>query len=294
MATAHGWTVVVLKGAVAALSDSTAVDLGDLDILVPPPEARPLAAALDDAGYSASGGSNERHLTGRIARGQLTIEIHTITDAADPGWSRAVWNHLVPVPGTSSIRQLAPPEHLWHLLTHIVVYHRFRSGAIRDLLLIRDAVTACSEAELSQVTVRIESHRCADALRGVLWTAKQLRGSEALVDRYMSQAAVLYYLDWQANRLALPSVLRGDVGTWAFSLLRPKTQLRRSWDRIWTESMGRSEVPWIAKIEQQTPPLGRVVRVVTRMVRAAVAVMYAVPLAVMAAVVARRAARSIA
>jgi hypothetical protein len=286
--------VVVLKGAVAALSDSTAIDLGDLDILVPPPEARPLAAALDDAGYHASGGSNERHLTGRVAQGELAIEIHTITDAADPAWSGAVWNQLAPVAGMSSILQLAPPEHLWHLLTHIVVYHRSRSGAIRDLLLIRDAVAACSEDELSEVTGRIGSHRCAEALRGLLWTAVHLGGSEAFVDRYMSQAAALYYLDWQANRLALPQVLRGDVGTWAFSLLQPKTQLRHSWNRVWTESMGRSELAWIARLEQHTPLLGRVARVAGRMVRVAVAVVYAVPLAVTASVVARRAVRSIA
>ena len=294
IAARHGWTVVVLKGAVAALRDSTAVDLGDLDILVPPQEAQALAAALEDVGYRASGGSNQRHLKGRVAEGELEIEIHTVTDAADPAWSGSVWNRLIPVDGTSRSRQLAPPDHLWHVLTHVVVYHRFRSGAIRDLLLIRDAVAACCENELGEVSDRIESHQHADALRDVLWTAVQLRGNKAFVDRYVSQAAVLYYLDWQANRLALPQVLRGDVGSWAFSLLQPKTQLRHSWDNIWTESLGRSQSPLIARLEQKAPLLGRVMRVASRMGRAAMAMVYAVPLAVMASFVARRATRSLA
>ena len=286
------WKIIVLKGAVVLQKDRSGLDLADVDILATHSDAPRLATALDRAGFSGIGFGSDQHLKGRIAEGELTIEIHTVVDASDPSWSQTVWDRLVPLQGTSGLRRLSARDHLWHLLTHVVVHHPHRQGAIRDLLLIRDAVADCSQDELVDLTKDIASHPYTTTLEDVLESARELGGTVPFVDRFISQSATVYYLGWQGNRLPLPWVIRAEASMWACMLLLGRAAFRRFWDWVLMEDVDQSLFPLIAWLEQRTSRFGRAARVASRLIRGGIAAMLAVPLALVASVVVRRVTKS--
>jgi hypothetical protein len=291
LAGAHGWSVVVLKGGVAALSDRDAVDLTDVDVLTPPDQARALAAALDSVGYRDLGPSSPFHLKAMTAEGALPLEIHANVDMAGCEWGESIWSRVVPLARTTCLGRLAVRDSLWHLLVHVGVAHAYRRGAIRDLVLTSRALIECSPAEAAEVTARIAGHPYADALRDLLYMARGLAGMGPLTDRFAHQAAVSHYLLSQDSWLPLGAVLRGDIGRWAVALLAGRPEMRTEWNRVGAITRGVSLSRPIAWVEQRAPRLGRAVRVAARLLRVSIGIAVGLPLAAAAAVVASRATR---
>jgi hypothetical protein len=287
----HGWGVVVLKGGVAALTDRDAADLADIDVLARSDDARALAAALDSAGYRADGASSPLHLAGRVAEGGLEVEVHTSIDMVGCPWSESVWTRVTPLAGADHVRCLAPRDHLWHLLVHVGVLHPYRRGAIRDLLLLGQALTRCSHDDLAEVTAAIASHPYARTLQDMLCMARGLAGTAPLEDRFAYQATVASLVRWHGRWLPLPEVIRADVGKWAIALLSGRADMRMEWGRVRMVTTGPSISRPIAWIEQRAPRLGRGVRVASRVLRVAIGIAFGLPLALAAAVVAARATR---
>jgi hypothetical protein len=292
LAARGGWEVAVLKGGAACFDDRDALDLADLDVLARPADARALAAALDASGYGDAGPSSPQHLEGRMSRGGLKVEVHTAIDMADAGRDADVWNAVVPIEGTACLRLLAPRDHLWHLLVHVGVLHPYRRGALRDSLLIAQAVRRCGRADLEGIDTRIADHVHGDVLRDLLITARALMGTGPVPDRFTYQAAVSYFVSYHGRRVPLPELLRADVGKWAVALVSGRDDVRREWGRIRMVTTGRSLSRQIAWIEARSPWVGRLVRVTSRVVRVGIGALLGAPLAAAAAHAARRATRA--
>ena len=286
-----GGSVVVLKGGVAALSDRDAVDLVDVDVLARPDEARALAAALDAAGYRGDGPSSPLHLEGRIAEGGIRVEVHTSIDMAGCGWSERIWGRVTPLAGATRLRRLAARDHVWHLLVHAGVLHPYRRGVIRELVLLSQALTQCSEDDLAEVTAQVRRHPYARTLQDMLSMARGVAGAAPPEDRFGYQAAMSYVVRWSGRWLPLPEVIRDDVGRWTVALFSGRAEMRKEWERVRLVTLGPSASRSIAWIERRAPRLGRGVRVATRVLRVAIGIAFGLPLALGAAVVAARATR---
>src|SRR5690242_17049492 len=182
LAAAHGMAGVVLKGGVAALTSSAPVDLHDVDVLVRPPAAERLAALLDKEGFHATGPAGTAHLTQRVSPNAVQIEVHFALNEFE--LSDAMWARARPLNGTAGLSRLGAADHVWHLLVHSVVTHPHRRGALRDVLLVAEAVRDCSPAEVEDVERRCASHRLGRALRDVLAMARGLGGGGPVRDRF--------------------------------------------------------------------------------------------------------------
>jgi hypothetical protein len=292
LAAEHGWVVVVLKAGVAAMTDRDAVDLADIDVLARSDDARALAAALDSAGYRADGASSPLHLAGRVAEGGLKVEVHTRIDMVGCPWSESVWTGVTPLAATMHLCRFAPRDHLWHLLVHVGVLHPYRRGAIRDLLLLSQALTPCSDGDLADVTAELETHPYAHTLQDMLSMARGLAGTAPLEDRFTYQASVASLVSWQGRWLPVPDVIRADVGKWAVALIAGRADMRREWGRVRMVTTGPSLSRPIAWIERRAPRLGRGVRVTSRVMRVVFATVLAAPLALLAAYAAARATKA--
>ncbi len=152
------WPVVVLKGGVSVLAPEQAVDMVDLDLLAPPAAARELAAELDRVGYGASGAGTSRHLATRSIGAELPIDIHVTLNRNGKPLPEDIWQRLRPVASMGGLHILSAPDHLWHLLDHVVNDHPERMGSTRELLLLKGAVAQCSDTEWRGILARIAAH----------------------------------------------------------------------------------------------------------------------------------------
>jgi hypothetical protein len=73
-----------------------------------------------------------------------------------------------PIAGLPALLQLAPVDHLWHLIVHVGAGHKDRTGAIRDQLLIRYTASRCTHADLAEVRRRISERGDAQLLTNVM------------------------------------------------------------------------------------------------------------------------------
>ncbi|HVG44437.1 MAG TPA: nucleotidyltransferase family protein, partial [Longimicrobium sp.] len=129
----HGWEGVVLKGGATVLGGGRELDVQDLDLLLPPGQARALAAVLDGAGYERKeadlppGAPNRHQLAGRMRPGGMLVEVHV--DLAPVGENPDPGGDSLPLP-VAGLRRLRPAAHLWHVLTHGALHHPERRGAL--------------------------------------------------------------------------------------------------------------------------------------------------------------------
>ncbi|MGD8726974.1 MAG: nucleotidyltransferase family protein [Gemmatimonadales bacterium] len=277
--------VVVLKGGVAACSDARAVALADIDLLVRPSEAERFAGALDDAGYSAHGAGSVLHLSKRVARETLPVEVHRTLDETDEEWVGAVWERTRPLECTETLRRLGARDHTWHLLTHVVVQHPFRAGAIRDLHIIAGALAECDPAELASLRDATDQRPESETFRDVLTLAQEFSGEQEPEDRFRRRAAAAYAFHEYGGRLPGPTIFKSDVATSTFAMLQGPSAYGRWYRRVmWRRVAGRSRFPPIAWLEARSRRVGRMARVASRAVRLAVAA----PLALVLTVASRR------
>src|SRR5690349_21484182 len=141
LVSAHGMPAIVLKGGVAALVSPAPVDLTDVDVLVRAPDAERLAALLEGEGLHATGPAGTAHLAQRVAPNDVHVEVHFGLNEFE--LDDAIWSRARPVDRVAGLSRLGAADHLWHLLLHTVVIHSYRRGALRDVLLIAEAIGDC-------------------------------------------------------------------------------------------------------------------------------------------------------
>ncbi|MBV9111002.1 MAG: nucleotidyltransferase family protein [Gemmatimonadetes bacterium] len=205
-----GWRGIVLKGGVAALSGAP-LDVADVDILVHEPDADEIGATLRAGGLQPhgvdvpAGAAGFSHLTPLAAEGSVVLELHYAVpelENEDP-WADAVET------GTPGLLRLAPAAHLWHVLSHAVDAHPERRGAVRDLLVTRDALAACSPAERARVEARARASGTRRALLATLDAAAALLEGHVPGDEMRDAAAlrVLMAGEERMRRLSTPAQL---------------------------------------------------------------------------------------
>ena len=229
----RGWPGVVLKGAACALLGEP-LDLADIDVLVRTEHAEGLAGALGGAGghrpvgaHVEAGRAGQWHLAGMAAPSAVPVEIHydlPQLGAVEP------WEGTVET-SQAGLRALAPPLHLWHVLVHGAFHHPERCGSLRELLLLRAALRACSPAELREVETRIDASPAHPLLRRVMAWVTGGDGETGDGDPFRAAAALRYGL-WQARRrVGEPGRRERALVTAAFSHALGHGQARLLWGR---------------------------------------------------------------
>lgn len=227
---ARGWAGVVLKGGAAVLGRACEVDVRDLDVLVRPEHAPPLAADMDAAGYTHEGpdfdpaAPNRHELAARTRDGQILVELHF---GLAPRLDGDPWAGAVPlaVPG---LFRMAPANHLWHVLLHGTLHHPERRGGLRDVLVAAAAVRWCAPGDLAEVERRCRDHprgrlpeRMLEMARGVV------EGAPA--DRFRRQAAAAYLLYQFTGRYHPREALLLPLGRTVFALAEGAGEYARLW-----------------------------------------------------------------
>lgn len=189
----RGLTVAVMKGAVAVLRRG-APDLSDVDVYASASEAAVLAEEIDRLGYRAVGAPGAHALRLRATEDSLPVEVHT----SIPGTHGAPERRLVPAPSLPGLFVLHPADHLWYVLHHATEQHAERRGALRDLLVLADAMDACTPDDRREVDRWTAAHWRPELLRRVLEMADALRRREgAPADPFRLDAAGRYVaLGW--------------------------------------------------------------------------------------------------
>ena len=279
LAAAHQIPALVLKGGVAALTSTAPVDVYDVDVLVRPLHAERLAGLLDKQGFTGEGPAALAHLAQRIVPNAVHIEVHFAIQ--DIEVSDAMWQRARPLDGVPGLSSLGAADHLWHLLVHTGVTHPHRRGALRDILLIAEALRECAPAELREVERRISAHPLSPHLEGLLAMARELRARVPVRDRFRREAAANYLLrgllGLRHSRFWTTAFL-----TALFAQLGGVADRRLEWAWAWRPPTNPSPWGFAARLERSSPRLGRWCRTGGRVARLLVARIVAFPVAVAA------------
>jgi putative nucleotidyltransferase-like protein len=280
LVTAHDLEAVVLKGGVAALMSPAPVDLSDLDVLVRAPQADQLAALLDAEGFRGTGLAGTAHLAQRVAPHTVQVEVHFALNEFEP--DEGVWGRIRPVNGVAGLWKLGAADHLRHLLMHTVVIHAYRRGALRDVLLIAEALGDCNPAELAAAEDRVRAHPLSQRLHDLLAMARELRDGLPLQDRFRREAAANYVLrgplGWLGYSRFWTTAFLGAL----FAQLGSATERRFEWTVAWQRPTFPS--PWglAVRLERRWPRFGRWCRSVVKVARLIVVRAAAWPVALIA------------
>jgi len=255
-------SAVALKGGVGAALGDAPVDVADLDLLLPTPEAAlEVARALEsEAGYYAVGqdppldSMAAHHLAARITDSALLVELHFAIPRL--GDRAALWTGTKPT-SVAAVQQLSPEVHAWHLLVHSVLQHPDRRGQVRELILLRRAIDACSPAQRGEVRRRMAQSSAARVLADVWDMAEGLDSGQAPADPLRPSAAV---------RLALAAGAR--PGPMAVRSLLALVHGGHEYARLWRDprsgalhSPGFRGDTWL---DRRAPRLAWAARVVAR------------------------------
>jgi hypothetical protein len=162
----EGWRVVVLKGS-ADIASGIDVLAMDVDVWVEPGVEPLLARRLDEAGFRPQRSDGHFHLAPRTMPGALQVEIHrAVTGFPRP--DELPVERATPLPALPPLLRLAPEDHAWTILCQAVDKHPDRRTRIRDLFLLREALTACPPAGLERLEERVRHSRDEGVLRRML------------------------------------------------------------------------------------------------------------------------------
>lgn len=250
--------VAVLKGGVHAAGDS-AVDLGDLDVLVPPDEVAGFAAALESIGWRATGGSSPE-VRRSLEAHRVTLEIHERLESGSDRLASA-WERTEPLAALPSLRQLGPGDNLLHVVRHVALTHPHRRTRLRDLWLISRSARRCSALEVASAFEGLEDY-AGRISRATLDAALRLcRDPDEEGDR----RALIGYVLAQRHPLPLvPRTVNEFVDLWAFSMLQGPWERRQIWAGARLRSLTGSSRAYIRAIERRSERLGRIGRVTAR------------------------------
>jgi hypothetical protein len=215
---------IVLKGGLSVIGNAP-LDLNDLDILLPRSDGDRLFNALIEDGYHPPGGA------GRFCPG--------------------LW-------------RLAPADHLWHVLIHNVGKHPERRGRIRDLLLLRSAIDACSPDDIAAVKRVAVGHVLTGELNKTLTCVLGSSDSPANNDPLEETALLAYLLAVRKENRARVYPTSGMVSLWVYALLSGPIERRDMWAPVLARPKGLSSRGAIRYLQLTVPRLARVVQVCGR------------------------------
>ena len=282
LAAAHDMPAIVLKGGVAALTSAAPVDLHDVDVLVRPDAAPRLALLLEGEGFHATGPGGMVHLAQQVTPNAVHIEVHFAL--ADVELTDAMWRRARPLNGASGggLSRLGAADHVWHLLVHSVVTHPHRRGALRDVLLLAQALRDCTPAELADVERRGAGHRLARVLGDQLAMARELAAGGPVRDRFRREAAANYLLRGPLGWLGFSRFWSPALTGALFTQLAGAAERRHEWRLAWTRPDFPSPWAWVARLEPRAPRLVGLCRNAVKVMRLIVCRGVAWPVAVAA------------
>ena len=271
-----GLEVIPLKGTRALLAPGTTLTLKDVDVLATPGMTAAAEHALAAAGFVATSRSYLHVVLSRPGT-RTPVELHgTIWPEAVVG-AADLWAAAPPADPRTGLRALDPSDHLWLCLVHVVAVHPDRGGRLRDLLVIQAAQAECTTSHLAVVSARMAAHPMAARLGSELEMA---RGRESAHDRAREDriAVTWYALDVLVARTPAGTLLKMALSTWASMLAAPSVRWQDLLHRLLTTG-GRSRLGPVARLEERTPFLGRVVRVGIRLIWIVPVIVLAIPYA---------------
>ena len=243
LAAERGVPALVMKGGVEAAAGGELTDIADVDLLVPPADARPLAAAMEAQGYRPVHRDFPPDVPGaydlapRVVPGGIPVEVHFRVPGLGEGAD--LWEGARPS-GVPGLLRPAPERHLWHVLTHAVAHHPERRGLLRELLRVRAALAPCAPEERAWVERRLEGHAAAPYLRAVLAMAAALEAGEVPADPFRATAASAYLLVGLAGRGVPLDGRFGSVLAWATHALASRSG---EYGRLWRGAPHSAIVP---------------------------------------------------
>jgi hypothetical protein len=257
-ALAEGRSLAVLKGGVSVIRGQP-TDLMDFDVLGRADDAAALVAFLDAHGFHPASAAGAVQLELRMGPGMLPVEVHT--ELAGLIGEPEAWRGWLTAP-IAGLQMLQPEFHLWYVLHHCTLQHTERRGRIRDLLVISEAMAACSPAEIASVEARMNRHRHARTLRDQFQMAKALASGEATPDAYRLITATLYVLNEWVKRHSYPTLVNLWMcyGTLSLAAARSDRPSDLGGDTLAVPS-GR---PWLIFLRRVLPRAERLVRLIIR------------------------------
>jgi hypothetical protein len=256
---------IVLKGGLG-VANNTLLDLNDLDILLPISEGRRFFSALIEDGYHPSGGAGRYTFNQLWRDGALAVEIHHGIHEGLVYPDGKFWPGAGEIPACPGLWCLAPADHLWHVLIHNVGKHPERRGRIRDLLLLRSAIEACSPGDIATVKRKSSSHELSRELDMTLACALRSSNDPAIDDPLEELALVAYLLANRKENRAKVYPTSGMVNSWVYALLSGPAERRLIWATVLVRAPGLSKISAIRYLQLTAPRLGRLVHVCGRFV----------------------------
>jgi hypothetical protein len=183
----------VLKGGVNAVAGrAPTLPLADLDLLVTRGNVSKLVDELVTAGFGSPARELLHHQGLTPSSGRLAVEVHWTTHDDGRPLESEVWKRLKPVSEVPPLKQLAPEDHLFHLIEHAIVVHRERSIALRDVVLIGSVARACEQSELHNVRMRIADFDQSPAMLSLLNLATSVASGRKTIDPFTESCATFY------------------------------------------------------------------------------------------------------
>jgi hypothetical protein len=283
------WPIVVLKGAAAALTPDSAVDMEDVDVLLHPDHVHAFREALADAAYRDAGtGASARHLSGLTNGDLLKIDVHFALDAEGAALDAHLWDRLRPVPGAEGLWTLAPADRVWLTLIHVTVEHPNRRSSARELLLLASELANVEEGGRA-LARRVAEHPDGVVLQRVLDEARALNRGAPGSGVLRADAAATYTVRRMLRGARLPQVLLQWSYQTAFAVLLGRAARRGIWQRLLTRK-GRSQMRWLAAFEDRHAAIGATLRLGGRAASALASLIVALPVSLVSVLARRRVA----
>jgi hypothetical protein len=221
--------VIILKGGVNAITGSgPAVPLGDLDILVPREHIDGMVETLVSAGFGSPTKELDHHHALTAAGERLVVEVHWTTHDDGSAIGNEVWNRTVPIENATPLRKLGAVDHIVHILEHAIDTHRERSVHLRELILVGDAASRCSSAELDTIRRRIAHN---EAMATMFEFALALNRGDTVDDPTFYNSAGFYSVVVLSDELPRILATQGAlafVTAWDLGRISKANTIRRS------------------------------------------------------------------
>lgn len=204
IAAAEAMPVIMLKGT-AEVARGRGVMVTDVDVLATPPDAARLVELLDADGFSRGPRDGPWHLAERSREGAVHIEVHTAVSGFDSP-EAIPWQTARSVESMRPLLVLAPHEHAWTVLCQAIRKHPDRRYRIRDLYLIRTALSDSTPEERASLEARVAADEDRIELTQMLAQASDPDYSTPEMKLRLRRLYLLY-----ARRSGDPGTIRGRL-----------------------------------------------------------------------------------
>jgi len=185
-----GVLLAVLKGGVS-IGYGHHVFVNDVDVLAALGKEEVVALELDKRGFVPESKGGVYHLEPRVSKYAIPVEVHRAV-LGIPRPDQSLWDSVEPIPSLQPLVRLSWANHVWTVLCQMVLKHPDRLYRIRDLFLLKTALSSCNPEERKALEIRAAAHPLHDEFRRVVAYAL---GEESQLDRaHIRRALVRGYL----------------------------------------------------------------------------------------------------